>query len=69
MKPTMRMVGFCFPVGVFLPGVASAGWIDRGNPGKEVRGVKWGSLKLRIVYAVMLIASLALAAGANAKWS
>jgi len=31
--------------------------------------VKWGSLKLRIVYAVMLIASLALAAGANAKWS
>ena len=27
--------------------------------------MKWGSLKLRIVYAVMLIASLALAAGAN----
>jgi hypothetical protein len=31
--------------------------------------VKWGTLKLRVVYAMILIASLALTAGANAKCS
>jgi len=36
---------------------------------KEVRGVKWGNLKLRIIYVMMLVAGVALAAGANAKWS
>lgn len=31
--------------------------------------MKWGTLKMRVLYALMVIGSLIVAAGADSKWS
>lgn len=31
--------------------------------------MKWGTLKMRVLYALMVIGSLVVAAGADSKWS